>query len=138
MYAVGHRKSSGTQPGVNVPRSRTPTQDPTTSEAAALRKVKQVTQFQEDAKTELATAMVMAPEDLLNDVGPLAQLWFLNQVAWHVARSMTGMMSSDASAELEDEDPPVVALQELMQAVGILDQTCLTMGLLTTESVTAP
>ena len=92
------------------------------------------TEFEDQARTELATAMVLAPEDLLGDISPLGQLLYLEQLGWYVLRSFTGMLSSDASAELEDDDPPVIALNQLTVAVGELDQICVTMGILPTEA----
>lgn len=96
-----------------------------------------MTQLEEQAREELAVAMVLAPEDLLSDIGPLGQVLYLNQLAWHVLRGMTGMLSSDASQELENDDPPVIALNELTMAVGMLDQVCVTLSILPAE-VKAP
>lgn len=92
------------------------------------------TEFEDQARTELAAAMVLAPEDLLADIGALGQLLYLEQLAWHVLRSLTGMLSSEASADLDSEDPPVIALQQLTVAVGEIDQVCVTMGILPTEA----
>ena len=91
------------------------------------------TEFEDQARTELAQAMVLAPEDLLGDISPLGQLLFLEQLAWYVFRGMTAMLSSDASADLESDDPPVIALQQLGVAVGEIDQVCVTMGILPAE-----
>jgi len=85
------------------------------------------------ARTELATAMVPWPEDLLADIGPLGQMVYLNQLAWHVFRSLRGMLSTDASIELQAGDPPVVALNQLMEAIGMIDQVCVTLDLIPIE-----
>lgn len=90
-------------------------------------------QLEEQAREELAVAMVLTPEDLLSDIGPLGEVLYLNQLAWYVLRAMTGMLSSDASAELESDDPPVIALNQLTMAVGMLDQVCVTLGILPEE-----
>ena len=89
-----------------------------------------MTELGDIAIQELATNMILAPEDLLADIGPLGQLYFLNQLSWHVIRSFTGMLSADASAELEPDDAPVIALNQLAEATGMLDQVCITMGLI--------
>ena len=91
--------------------------------------------FEASAKAELAKAMLPAPDDFLGDVGPLAQLYYLDQVAWTVLRGMTGMLSSEVSADLDDDDPPVQALAALSDAVGRLDGICQIMGLLPAEAV---
>lgn len=86
--------------------------------------------LEDQARTELAMAMVLAPEDLLADIGPLGQILYLEQLAWHVLRGVTGMLSSDASTELQNDDPPVIALQQLTMVVGEIDQVCVTLGIL--------
>ena len=86
--------------------------------------------FQEDAKIELATNMVPAPEDLLADIGPLGQVFYLRELGWQVLRSYSGMIQDSASIELKDEDPPVLALQELMMIMGELDGLCVTLELI--------
>lgn len=86
--------------------------------------------LEDEARTELAMNNVIAPEDLLADIGPLGQLLYLNHLAWHVMTGMTGMLSDSASSDLEQDAPPVIALQELTTAVGMLNQVCVTIGIL--------
>ena len=89
-----------------------------------------MTQLEDQARAELSAALVLAPDDLLGDVGPLAQVLYTRELAWHVLRSFTGMLASDASADLEPDDPPIIALNELTMALGMLDQVCVTLGII--------
>ena len=91
--------------------------------------------FEASAKAELAKALLPAPDDFLGDVGPLAQLYYLDQVAWTVLRGLTGMLASGAGGDLDDDDPPVQALAALGDIVGRLDGVCQIMGLLPAEAV---
>jgi len=95
-------------------------------------------ELQEAAKVELATAMVPVPEDLLADIGPLGQVFYLRELGWHVLRSITGMLSDAASRELEDDDPPVIALQQLSMIMGELDGLCVTLSLIDPAEAVKP
>jgi len=93
------------------------------------------TDLETQAREELALNMIITPDLLLADISPLGQMLYLNELAWHVMTGFTGMLSSDASAELEEDDPPVIALQELTMAVGMLNKACATIGVLPIEAV---
>jgi hypothetical protein len=79
---------------------------------------------QQLARDELATAMVPAPDDLLSDVGPLAQLYFLNQCAEYVMKAWVGMLQGDTAAGVEDDSEPVRALAAIANATGQLAAAC--------------
>jgi hypothetical protein len=88
------------------------------------------------AKNELGEAMVPDPVDLLQDVGPLAQLWFLHQCAYAVLQSFTGMLSGDTAEGIGDNSEPVRAHAALALACGQLDGACQLLALLPTEEET--
>ena len=82
--------------------------------------------------------MVPTPADLLADVGPLGQVLYLRELGWQVLRGFAGMLSDAASRELEDEDPPVVALQQLTLIIGELDGVCATLSLIDLAEAATP
>lgn len=82
------------------------------------------------AKTELGEAMVPDPIDMLQDVGPLAQLWFLHQCAYGVLQSFTGMLSGDEATGLADDSEPVRAFAAVAKACGNLDGAAQLLSLL--------
>lgn len=89
----------------------------------------------EDAQRELAEGMVMPPDDLLGDVGPLAQLLYLSRTGWHVLQQWTAMLASEAGDVVDDDSGPVRALAAITQAVGMLDYAQSTVGLIPPEQV---
>lgn len=82
------------------------------------------------AKAELADNMVLDPKDLLQDVGPLAQMWYIHEAAYGVMTGFVGMLSGDEAADVGDKDGPSLALQALAKACGMLDQACVYLSLL--------
>jgi hypothetical protein len=92
----------------------------------------------EDAARELAEAMIMPPDDLLGDVGPLAQLLYLERLAWHVLTGWTGMLTVADSGDVPDDSEPVRALAALGLAAGQIDAACVLVALLPPEATDAP
>jgi hypothetical protein len=88
------------------------------------------------AKTELATEMVPDPIDILQDCGPLAQLWFAHQAAYGVMQSFIGMQSGVEGEVLPDDSEPVRALAALAKACGNLDAACQLLNLLPADDAT--
>jgi hypothetical protein len=82
------------------------------------------------AKTELAEEMVPDPIEILQDVGPLAQLWFLHECAYGVLQSFTGFLSDEGSEGLDDDSEPVRAFAAIAKACGNLDGACQLLALL--------
>lgn len=81
------------------------------------------------ARDELGAAMVPAPDDLLADVGPLGQVYFLNQAADHVVRSIVGMMSGPEAEVLDDDSGPVRALAACTIALGNIGAACVALSI---------
>lgn len=82
------------------------------------------------AQSELQANMVPTPEDVLQDVGPFAQLWYAAQTVNVVLATMTAMV-----ADLPDDDPAAtevstLVLQGLTLVSGELGGVCVTAGLL--------
>jgi hypothetical protein len=82
------------------------------------------------AQEELARAMVPAPDDLLADVGPLAQLLFIERTCYSVLQSWAAMLSGDEAADVDDDSGPVRALAAIGQAAGNLDAACVEVSIL--------
>jgi hypothetical protein len=90
------------------------------------------------ATAELAAAMVPVPDDIMEDLGPLAAVWYLHEVAWSTFRHYTAMLSADGVAAPEDDSEPVRAHHALGLALGMLDQTCVILGLIEPDAAVAP
>lgn len=86
------------------------------------------------AKSELAEAMVPDPEDLLADVGPLAQLFYLNQTAYQVLKNYAAMLTAKGIETPADDSEPVRALQMVAEACGMLDGACQELSILPREA----
>lgn len=86
-------------------------------------------------KKELAEAMFPDPDEFLNDVGPLTQVFYLNQLAYGVMKNYTAMLANAPGEQPPEGSEPVVALQMLTEACGMLDQACVTLSILPTEAV---
>lgn len=83
-----------------------------------------------DAAHELASNTVPTPDDLLADVGPLTQLWYLRELSYSVMRLMAATLSIEGTDELPDNSPPVRALAVVSTVAGELDGACVLVGLL--------
>lgn len=90
------------------------------------------------ARTELAENMIVVPADLLGDIGPMGQLLYLEQLAWHVLSGWTGMLAAADADDVGDDSEPVRALQAITLAAGMIDQACATVSLLPPEAGDAP
>jgi len=90
------------------------------------------------ATTELAEAQVPTPDDLLADVGPLSQLWYLHEVADHVIKSWVGMQSDEHGKDLSDDSEPVRALAAMVTSMGALNEACVLVSILPPEATSGP
>lgn len=79
---------------------------------------------------ELASEMVPQPEDILEECGPLACLWYTTQLAVFTVGRFTGTIDSDAGTDIGDDDGPVRALAALTTAAGNLYGACIAVGIL--------
>lgn len=84
----------------------------------------------EMAKLELAEAMVPTPEDLLGDVGPLAQLYYTERLLYVLLGMWTGMIAEDTTSGLDADSPPVKAQQAIALAAGNIDAACILLDIL--------
>jgi hypothetical protein len=91
----------------------------------------------EVARVELAENMILPPDDLLGDIGPMGQLLYLEQLCWHVLSGWTGMLSAADGDDVPDNSEPVRALQAITMAAGMIDQACATVSLLPPEAANA-
>ena len=90
------------------------------------------------ARTELAENLIMPPADLLGDIGPMGQLLYLEQLAWHVLSGWTGMLAAADPADVGDDSEPVRAQQALALAAGEIDAACVLVSLLPPEATDGP
>lgn len=86
------------------------------------------------AKVELAQSMIPVPDDYLGDLGPVAAVWYLEQLAWATLRHFTALLSTDAVEQPDDDSAPVRALAGLGVVAGAIDQVCIDLGLLPAEA----
>lgn len=92
----------------------------------------------EVARTELAESMIIAPPDLLGDIGPMGQLFYLEQMIWHVLSGWTGMLAVADGDDVPDDSEPVRALAALTLAAGQVDAACVLVSLLPPEAASGP
>lgn len=92
----------------------------------------------EIATRELAEGMVIPPDDLLDDIGPLGCLWYLTQCATFTLGRWAGTIDSDAGAELQDGDAPIQALEAITKATGILTGACALVSILPEDAGDIP
>jgi len=88
----------------------------------------------EMAKAELAEQMFPAPEDYLNAVGPLAQLFYLDQLAYQVMKNFAAMLANAPGGPPPDGSEPVQALQAITEACGNLDGACVLLSIFPDEA----
>lgn len=84
----------------------------------------------ENAAAELASNTVPTPDDLLSDVGPLTQLWYLRELSYSVMRVLAATLSIDQGDDMPDDSEPVRALAVVALVAGELDGACVLVGLL--------
>jgi hypothetical protein len=87
----------------------------------------------EGAKRELAEAMVPAPDDLLSEVGPYAQLWFVYNLASELLIAYASRLDPDDDDADALEGTVGKALAGIGEATGMLAAACVAMGLLPAE-----
>lgn len=89
----------------------------------------------EIAEAELAQAVVPTPDDLLGDVGPTTQLFYLERTAYTVLGNWAAMLSGDEAADLGEADELTRAMNALAEVCGLLDGACVMVGLLPDEAL---
>ena len=93
---------------------------------------------EEMVRGELAAAMIPTPEDVMEDLSPLAGLFYLEQLGWAVLTSFTAYAQEQLDAEVEGADDLSVTLSQIGAIVGMLDGTCARIGLIPPEAVPPP
>jgi hypothetical protein len=83
-----------------------------------------------EAANELAHNTVPTPDDLLADVGPLTQLWYLRELSYSVMRILAATLSIGDGEAPPDDSAPVRALAVVSTVAGELDGACTLVGLL--------
>lgn len=73
-------------------------------------------------------------DDLLDDVGPLGQALYLNQLAYRVLSSFAGMLTAQDNDDLPTDGGPIKALAALTLACGNLDAMCIELQILPPEA----
>jgi hypothetical protein len=86
------------------------------------------------AQAELAAAAWPIPDDFLGDVGPLAIVWYFDQLGWATLRHYTAMLANAPGETPGDDSEPVRALNALTVAVGAIDEACVILGLIDREA----
>lgn len=89
----------------------------------------------EAVTTELAQVAVPSPDDILSELSPLAQLYFVEQLAWELLRSYAAMGAATEGDEDAESSNLSGALTGIGVAAGALDESCVLMGLLPPEAV---
>lgn len=84
----------------------------------------------EVAQSELKANTVPTPDDVLQDVGPFAALWYARETGYYAMRLMSATLSIDGAEAPADDSEPVRALAALSTACGQLDGACALVGLL--------
>lgn len=93
---------------------------------------------EENAKTELATAMVPTPEDIADMLTPLTMLYFMDRVGWVALTSLTAMGVDLKEIETADTGDLGSVVNMLADIVGQLDGLCAHCGLLPASAVLGP
>jgi hypothetical protein len=84
----------------------------------------------DDALNELGQNMVPTPDDLLGDLSPITQVWYLRELAYSVMRTLAATLAIDGADELPDDSPPVRTLAVVSTVAGELDGAAILVGLL--------
>lgn len=90
----------------------------------------------DDAVAELQGAMVPAPDDILSEVGPFAELWFVRQVTCELLVSYAMRLDPDDPDAEALEGTVGKALTAIGEATGILNAACIAMGLIDPDELT--
>lgn len=84
----------------------------------------------EMAQGELAANTVPTPDDVLQDVGPLAVLWYARELAYYAVKSWAAQLSLTDHDDIHAESELSEALQGISLAAGNLDAACILVSLL--------
>lgn len=96
------------------------------------------TQLLEDAKADLSSNMVPAPEDLLSEVAPLTRLYFTEQVVYECLNNFVAMASeSEDDPDAQESHLPAV-IEALAVAGAALDKALALLGVLPSEAGNGP
>lgn len=82
------------------------------------------------AQGELAANTVPTPEDVLQDVGPLAVLWYARELTYYAVKSWAAQLSIDEAGDIGDTSELSQALEAISLAAGNLDGACVLVSLL--------
>jgi hypothetical protein len=89
----------------------------------------------EIAKAELMSASVPAPDDILTMLGPMGQLYFVQQVCLELGTAYATNLSVETDEGGDLQENGARALQAIMEAAGMLTHACVTMGLMPPEAL---
>lgn len=84
---------------------------------------------EEMAKTELAKAMIPTPDDIMDELSPLAALYLLDQMAWATFTNWTAWLSDMTDEQKADAESAAPTLSGLGLVCGELDAICAAIGL---------
>lgn len=82
------------------------------------------------AEAELTVNTIPDPEQLLSDLSPFAQVYYVEQVAYFTMEQLARKLLADPDGEVTGDDGPALALQAMMTACGNLDAACVALGIL--------
>lgn len=88
----------------------------------------------EMARQELATQMFPSPDDMFDDLSPLAALFYVEQCAVEVYKSFVASLSETPDDDMDTGSGAGKALVAIGQALGMLDVACVEMGILPSEA----
>lgn len=88
----------------------------------------------EIARTELASQMFPAPEDMFDDITPLAGLFYVEQCAVELYKVFVASLSAENTPDMDTSEGAGKALAAIGQALGMLDVACVAMGILPPEA----
>jgi hypothetical protein len=85
------------------------------------------------AQGELAANTVPTPDDVLQDVGPLAVLWYARELTYYAVKSWAAQLSLDDEVAVGDSSELSSALEAISLAAGNLDGACVLVALLPSD-----
>ena len=80
--------------------------------------------------TEIGTAGCPTPDDILSELSPLAQLYFVEQLAYGLLHAWAARIAADVGTPEEAPEGVVQALDAVGIAAGNLDAALILMGVL--------
>lgn len=81
-------------------------------------------------QTELGTIGVMAPDDLLEPITPMAALWYARETLVVAAARVALWAEEQSGDEVEGDDPLADMVQYLTTALAGANMACIAIGLL--------